>query len=95
MQRLLEGVKERITPVLRRHNVAHAAIFGSFAKGIPEQGSDLDILVEFEGEKSLLDLVALRLELEEVLGRQVDVLTYGALHPRIKERVLHEQVAIL
>lgn len=90
-----EELKQKIIPVLRRHNVAHAAIFGSFAKGIPEEDSDLDILVEFEGEKSLIDLVALQLELEEILERDVDVLTYRALNPRIKERVLQEQVAIL
>jgi predicted nucleotidyltransferase len=95
MRRLPEEVKQKVIPVLRRHDVVHAAIFGSFAKGIPEEKSDLDILVEFEGEKSLLDLVALQLELEETLGREVDVITYRALHPRIRERVLQEQVAIL
>jgi predicted nucleotidyltransferase len=95
MHRFPEGIKQKITPVLRRHNVVHAAIFGSFARGIPEEDSDLDIAVEFEGEKSLLDLAALQLELEETLGREVDVVTYRALHPRIKGRVLQEQVAIL
>jgi hypothetical protein len=95
MEKLLEALKRKITPVLKHHDVAHAAIFGSFAKGIAEEDSDLDVLVEFEGEKSLLDLVALQLELAEVVGRDVDVLTYRALHPRIKERVLREQVAIL
>ena len=95
MTTLLDDIRERVTPVLRRHDVVHAAIFGSFARGMPREDSDLDILVEFDGEKSLLDLVALQLELEDVLGRGVDVLTYRALHPRIKEEVLQEQVAIL
>lgn len=95
MQGLTDEVKKKIISVLRRHGVVRAAIFGSFAKGISKAGSDLDILVEFEGEKSLLDLVALQLELEDVLGREVDVLTYRSLHPRIKERVLQDQVAIL
>lgn len=92
---MLEGLKQKITPVLRRHQVARAAIFGSFATGLPEAGSDLDLLVEFEGDKSLLNLVALQLELEEAVGRKVEVVTYRALHPRIKERVLQEQVVIL
>ncbi len=91
----LEEVKERMIPVLKRHDVVHGAIFGSFARGEPGEDSDLDILVEFGSEKSLLDLVALHLELEEALRREVDVLTYRALHPRIKERVLKEQVTIL
>jgi len=90
-----EELKRKIIPVLRRHGVVHAAIFGSFARGTPEEGSDLDMVIEFEGEKSLLDLIALRLELEELLGREIDLLTYRALHPRIRQRVLQEQVAIL
>jgi len=95
VSRLSKEIKRRIMPVLRRHDVVHAAIFGSFATGVANESSDLDIVVEFEGEKSLLDLVALQLELEDVLGMEVDVLTYQALHPRIKERVLREQVQIL
>ena len=59
------------------------------------EDSDIDILVEFEGEKSLLDLSGLKIELEEVLGRKVDVLTYNSLHPLLKERILEEQKAIL
>jgi len=90
-----EELKRKIIPVLRRHGVVHAAIFGSFARGTPEEESDLDIVIEFEGEKSLLYLIALRLELEELLGREIDLLTYRALHPRIRQRVLQEQVAIL
>ncbi len=81
--------------MLKRHNVVRAAIFGSFARGEMKEDSDLDILVEFKGEKSLLDLVALKMELEEVLGREVDVLTYNSLHPFIREIVSKEQVVIL
>ena len=67
----------------------------SFARGEAEDDSDLDLLVELPGTESLLDLVALKLDLEEVPGREVNVLTYRALHPLIKERVLREQVVIL
>lgn len=91
----LEDIKQRIAPILRRHQVTRAAIFGSFAAGQPKQESDLDLLVEFDGEKSLLDLVALKLELEAALSREVDVLTYRALHPLIREKVLRQQVSIL
>ncbi len=95
MQVLFEEVKRQVFPVLQRHDIARAAIFGSFARGEIETGSDLDILVEFRGEKSLLDLVALKLDLEEALGRNVDVLTYDGLHPAIRDRILSEQVVIL
>jgi hypothetical protein len=57
--------------------------------------SDIDILVEFEGEKSLLDLARLKIELEKVLRRRVDVLTYGSLHPLLRDRILQEQKVIL
>ena len=91
----IEEIKTRITSTLKRHDVARASIFGSFARGDAEEGSDLDILVEFEGEKSLLDLVGLKLDLEDSLGRCVDVLTYNALHPAIRDGILNEQVKIL
>lgn len=94
MRTLPEEIGQRLLPVLARHGVIRAAIFGSFARGEAEAGSDLDILVELPDTKSLLDLVALKLDLEAELGREVDVLTYRALHPRIRDRVLREQVVI-
>jgi predicted nucleotidyltransferase len=94
MKMLLEEIGQQLLPILRRHGVIRAAIFGSFARGEAEAGSDLDILVDLPDTKSLLDLVALKLDLEAALGREVDVLTYRALHPRIRDRVLREQVVI-
>ena len=91
----IEELKTRIVRTLKHHDVARAAIFGSFARGDAEENSDLDLLVEFIGEKSLLDLVGLKLELEDSLGRSVDVLTYNALHPAIRDRILSEQVMVL
>jgi len=95
MNKRFEEIKDKIVPVLKRHDVVHAAIFGSFVRGEAKKRSDIDILVEFKGEKSLLDLVALKLELEELLGRDVDVLTYNSIHPFIREIILKEQVTIL
>ena len=91
----IEELKTKITHTLKRHDVARAAIFGSFARGDAEESSDLDLLIEFGGEKSLLDLVGLKLDLEDSLGRSVDVLTYNALHPAIRDRILSEQVRVL
>jgi len=88
-------IKEKICPMLQRYDVARAAIFGSYARGEETPSSDLDILVEFKGGKSLLDLAGLKIELEEALGRRVDILTYKALHPLIRGRILKEQEAIL
>jgi len=91
----LEGVKDKIIPLLRLHGVKRAALFGSFVRGEEREDSDIDILIEFEGEKSLLDLAGLKMDLEKALGRKVDVLTYNSLHPLLKDRILQEQMAIL
>jgi len=95
MRGLPEELRRGIVPVLKRHGVTRAAVFGSFATGRARDDSDLDILVEFGEDQSLLDLVALQLDLENLLHRGVDIITYEALHPEIRERVLQEQVAIL
>ena len=91
----IERVKERILPILKKHGVARAALFGSLVREGLERARDIDLVVEFEGEKSLLDLVALKLDLEEALGKRVDVLTYRGLHPLVRGRILREQVVIL
>jgi predicted nucleotidyltransferase len=95
VQKLSEEIKQRILTILRQHDVMRAAIFGSFATGTARDESDLDILIEFGSDKSLLDLAGLKVDLEEILDREVDVVTYRGLHPRIRERVLREQVPIL
>jgi len=91
----LEGLKNKIIPVLERNDVKRAAVFGSFVRGEQKEDSDIDILVEFKGEKSLLDLAGLKIELEEALQRKVDVLTYNSLHPLLKDRILQEQKVVL
>ena len=91
----LEGLKNKIIPILQQNDVKKAAVFGSFVRGEQKEDSDIDILVEFREEKSLLDLAGLKIELEEALQRKVDVLTYNSLHPLLKDRILQEQKVIL
>lgn len=95
MLQSIEQIKKLIIPTLIDHEVARAAIFGSYATGLQNESSDLDLLVEFRGEKSLFDLVALQQCLEEKLGFSTDVLTFEAVHPRLKETIANEQVVIL
>lgn len=80
---------------MKRFGVKKAAIFGSLARGEEAKKGYVDILVEFELGKSLLDLAGLKIELEETLGRRVDALTYNSLHPQLKDRILKEQKPIL
>jgi uncharacterized protein len=91
----MQVVREKIIDILRRNDVKRASFFGSIVRGELTEGSDVDILVEFEGKKSLLDLAHLKNELEDTIKRRVDVLTYKSLHPRLKDRILAEQVPIL
>lgn len=91
----LEEMRAKILSVLNKHGVVKASIFGSIAREENDEKSDVDILVEFGGEKSLLDLAGLKIELQEVLGRNVDVLTYESLHPLLRDRILSEQKVIL
>ncbi|MFP4539840.1 MAG: type VII toxin-antitoxin system MntA family adenylyltransferase antitoxin [Candidatus Paceibacterota bacterium] len=86
-----DSLKKEINPILERQGVNKAAIFGSFASGEAREDSDIDIVVSFEEEKSLFDLVGLKLELEDKLKRKVDVLTYNGLNHRLKEGILKEQ----
>lgn len=95
MQTGLEELKGEIADILARHDIHRASLFGSYATGEANPDSDIDILVDFKGEKSLLDLVALKLEMEEALQRKVDVLTYDSLAPLVRDRVLREQVIII
>jgi predicted nucleotidyltransferase len=91
----LERLREKIAPILRRLGVRRASVFGSLARGEGDEESDVDLLVELEPGRSLLDLAELKVELEEVLGRRVDVITYDSLHPLLRDRVLREQRRIL
>ena len=91
----MQPVRDKIIEILRRNDVRRASFFGSIVRGEMTEGSDVDILVEFEGRKSLLDLAHLKNELEDTINRRVDVLTYKSLHPRLKDRILAEQVPII
>ena len=95
LQKLSEDLKQTIIPVLRSHRVIHAAIFGSLATGLATEESDLDIIVELDDSSSLLDLAALKLDLQDALRREVDVVTYRSISPLLKEHVLRERVTIL
>jgi len=88
-------VKAKAVPILRRHGARRAGLFGSVVRGEDRTDSDVDFLAELDGEQSLLDVIGLKQELEEALGRRVDVVQHDAVKPVIRERVLLKQVPIL
>jgi predicted nucleotidyltransferase len=89
-------VKKKILPILKKHSVKRAAIFGSVARGEAKEKSDIDLLIEYRGkDKSLFDLIDLKLDLEQILSRKVDIVTYNSIYWRIRDQILKEQVVIL
>jgi predicted nucleotidyltransferase len=92
----VSSIKRKALPILKRHDVKRAAIFGSFARGEAKAKSDVDLLIEYKGRnKSLFDLVDLKSELEEIFGRKVDIVTYSSIYWRVRDQILAEQVVIL
>lgn len=88
-------VKRKILPILEQYGVKKAGLFGSVVRGELREDGDIDILVEIEKDISLLDFVDLKLEIEEKLGRKVDLVEYSTIKPLLKDVILGEHVAIL
>ncbi len=91
----ISEIKRKAVPLLKKNNVVKAGIFGSYARGEAKSKSDIDMLIKQKGRKGLLALVQLQLDLENKLGKKVDLLTYGGLSPYLKDRILSEEVRIV
>ncbi|MFQ5641553.1 MAG: nucleotidyltransferase family protein [bacterium] len=91
----IEEVKRKIVPVLQRHQIKRAALFGSVVRGEIREDSDIDILVEVNKSLSLLDFIGIKQEIEDTLERRVDLVEYDAIKPMIRNTILKEQVMIL
>lgn len=81
LRTLVDMHREKIKAVVTRHRGRSVALFGSVARGEETPDSDLDFLVEFAAGASLFDLVRIEMDLEELLGRPVDVVSVGGLLP--------------
>lgn len=79
---MVEDNRSRINEIARRHRARSVALFGSAARSTDTDASDIDLLVEFDIDSSLLDLLRLQDELEDVLGCPVDVVSTRGLKAR-------------
>lgn len=86
----LRSRKMEILAAATRHGARNVRVFGSVVRGSDTSESDIDLLVEFEPERSLYDLVGLQLDIESLLGRRADVVTEGSLNAYLREQVLAE-----
>lgn len=94
MDRTIRTHRQAILQLAREHGAQNVRIFGSAARDEDTSDSDLDVLVDMEEGRSLLDHVALKQDLEDLLGCTVDVVTEASLHPQIRERVLRDAISL-
>lgn len=90
INQLIQSERDRILRIAGQYGATRLRIFGSVIRGEATDKSDVDILVEFGPGSSLLDHIALSQDLEELLGRKVDVVNERALHWYIRDQVLKE-----
>lgn len=87
---LIRANRDEILRIAKLYGARDLRLFGSVSRHEDKPDSDIDILVRLESGKSLLDLVALKQDLEELLGCRVDVVTEDAVSPYIREQILKE-----
>ncbi|MBM7866034.1 hypothetical protein GTO89_06225 [Heliobacterium gestii] len=92
----LQAIQKRAEPIFQRYGVVQAFVFGSFARGDQSEDSDIDFLIEYasDAKKSMFDFCNLIGELQNALGRNVDVVTIKGLSPFLREVVEKEKRVI-
>lgn len=86
--------RDAIHRLAKKHGASNVRAFGSVARGEADHESDIDLLVTVEPGRTMTDIIRLQLDLEDLLGARVDVVEDKALHPLIRDAVLHEAVAV-
>lgn len=91
----LADIKERCAPILRKNHAVEAYVFGSTARGEDRPDSDVDILVRFDKVRGLFEFVGTKLDLEDELGKKVDLVEMGALRKEFREGVDQDKIRII
>jgi predicted nucleotidyltransferase len=90
LEEIVQQKRDEIIAIAAKHGAYHVRIFGSVARGESGPDSDVDFLIDMDGNRSLLDMSGLWLELEELLGRKVNIAEPDAVHWYIRDRVIAE-----
>lgn len=88
MDDFIEKFRRQMIQIARDHGAKSVQLFGSFAIGNATDKSDIDLLVEMESSRSLLDIIAIKNGIEEITDRKVDVVTRKALSPYIADQII-------
>ena len=91
----IDILKKKAVPILKDAGVKRSSLFGSVVRGEEKRGSDIDMLIEPPKGMSLFGFVDLQQKLEKAIGRKVDLGEYSTLKPRIRQKVLFQQIRIL
>ena len=91
---LLSKHREAILRLAAQHGAANVRVFGSVAREDATPQSDVDFLVDMEAGRSLLDIVGLWQDLEDLLGRSVDVISEGGMSPNLRDKIIAEAVPL-
>jgi hypothetical protein len=91
---ILAPHREQIRRIAAGYGARSVRVFGSVARGAAGPDSDVDLLLEMEPGRTLLDLVAIKQDVEDLLGREVHVVTEAAVSPYMRESVLKEAMSL-
>jgi predicted nucleotidyltransferase len=90
----LQEKREDILSIARNYGAFNVRVFGSVARGEATSSSDLDLLIELEPQRTLLEYIALKIDLENLLNCRVDLAEPDTLHEQIRERILQEAIPL-
>jgi len=94
IREIIGDKRDAILALAARHGASNIRVFGSVAEGKADDASDVDFLVDMEPGRSLLDLGGLLMDLQDLLGRKVDVVTEAGLRDRIRQSVQKQAVRL-
>jgi uncharacterized protein len=94
MHPLIETHRREILAIAAKYGLTDVRVFGSMARGDADDASDVDLLLRLPPGTSGLALGGVLMDVQDLIGRKVDVVSEGGLHPGLRERVLQEAVAL-
>lgn len=92
----LKRIQSKFTPIFKKYPIKKAGLFGSVVRGEDTDGSDIDVLVDFlpNARLSLFDIVGIEQDLEDVIGRDIDLVQYKTIKPALRKYILPNEVRI-